>query len=264
VNGSLIRRPVFLALASLVVGLTLVSNPLTLPTVAQEEDQPEQSQQTPDRSPTYTGRDNVPVPPPVGEPVLEDDLVGPGVLPAGRCPTGRAVNEFTGEGFMLKVAGRCRDDSKVASIVTPLIRDLNFPDGEVRLEARAVSGQDRAALILGLRVQREGGPRGYELGVVPAQGIVSLVRFDHGEITRLAWRDDLASFLDRDGWNGVAVRARGADFWVLVNDQPVVAATDEGDDNGAIYVGLLRTGDPDDESETAMIVRNLKVSRLAD
>ena len=253
------RRSLVARLGSLAVGFVLVLGLLTPPTVAQETE-PESA---PDRSPTYSGHQAVPEPPRVGDVILHDDLVGPGVLTAGRCETGRNVGEFVGEGYIMKVTGKCRDDAPIAAVLPPPIRDLSFPDGEVRIETKAVSGQDRASFILWVRGQAEA-PGAYEIVMLPARGIVALLRFGGGPPVALAERGDLASFLARDDWNSLAVRARGPDLWVLVNDQPVLAARDETYDHGTVSVGLRRTDNPDDNAETAVVVRNLRISRLAD
>src|SRR5690349_8740553 len=100
---------------------------------AQEETAPAPTP-TPDRAPSYqrgapagalrlTGD-----PPAVGDLIVEDSLNFPGAIPGSRsCPTGRNLGEFVGEGYILKVTGRCSDGSDSTAIVA-LIPDLAVPD----------------------------------------------------------------------------------------------------------------------------------------
>ena len=248
-------RLVLLASLALVVVVGLPAPPM----VAQEAE----SNETTDRSPTYSGPHAVPDPPELGEAILEDDLIGPGLLLAGPCPTGRDVTEFVGEGFILKVAGRCRDEAPTAAIQPPVIVYLDFPDGEVRIEARAVSGQERVSFVLAVRGQTDA-PGGYQAIMEPGRGVVALSTFGGGQFTDLAQRGDLAGSMAPDGWNSLAIRARGSDLWVLVNDEPVLFASNADYARGAVRIALRRLGNPDDEPESAVVVRNLRVARLAE
>src|SRR3712207_1318424 len=82
-------------------------------------------------------------PPDLAGTVIDDPLTAPGLVRASRCPTGKNSREFVGEGYLLKVTGKCTDSATTAG-VSSFIEGLTFPDGEVRLELRAVSGVERA------------------------------------------------------------------------------------------------------------------------
>jgi hypothetical protein len=53
-------------------------------------------------------------------------------------------------------------------------------------------------------------------------------------------------------------------LWVLPNDEPILAATDSSYRSGSVFIGLRRLGDPNDNQESAVVVRNLRVSALAE
>src|SRR5262249_13204291 len=99
----------------------------------------------------------------------------------------------------------------------------------------------------------------YQAAILPALGWGNLLQ---GETT-LVVRKDLGSVLSRDDWNTVAVRARGNDLWILVNDQVVAQANNSKYDRGRIWFALRRMGDINDPPETAAVFRNLRISGLA-
>jgi len=200
--------------------------------------------------------------PAVGQALLEDPLTAPGAAVAYRCPTGRNAGEFVGEGLLLKVTGKCRDQDTSAFAPTPLI-GITLPDGEIRVEVRAVSGHERATFLIDFRIQSDP-VRGYVVYFLPARGVALLRRIEGGQEIPLAARIDLAALLAPDGWNSLAVRAKGPDLSVLVNDRLVLSASDPKYDTGAMGLAVSRLGDVNDDAETAMIVRNLRVSALAD
>jgi hypothetical protein len=193
--------------------------------------------------------------PEVGSPVLVDPLDGSGPYPAWTCPTGRNVAEPVGEGYILKVTGKCEPNHSL-SVMGFSLSGVTFLDGEVRLDVKIVTGHDRGIFIVGLRQGEPG--TGYEAGIVPAHGSAALV----SRTGELAVRTDLAEVMVRDDWNSVAIRARGPDLWLLVNDQPIATASDPRFDNGRISFGLRRLGSTEDEPETAAVIRNLRISRL--
>ena len=201
-------------------------------------------------------------PPAVGDVVLEDSLTARGVLSAGRCSTGRGLAEFVDEGYILKVTGKCREADGSPSIFPPGIPGLTVPDGEVRLEVKAVSGHDRVSFLFGIR-QQPTLTDSYQVAVAPGMGVAVLTRTESGQQpVILARRSDLAGRLVRDDWNSVAVRLQGQNLWVLLNDELILSAADPAYERGSVYVGLRRLGNPDDEPESAVVIRNLRVSRL--
>lgn len=265
------RRTISLV-AALVLALSLFA-PVTI-TAAQDQPAPPAEPApapTPNRAPSYergqpTGALRIPGPPPgVGAVVVEDGLTGPGVIP-GRisCPSGKNLGEFVGEGFIIKVTGQCYGESRVASVNLPRLPDLDVPDGEMRFEAKIVSGHDRAGIYMLVRILLEP-TRVYEFNVAPASGLAMLVKSEGDNPTvPLALRTDMAGKIALQDWNEYAIRMHGPDLWVIVNEQPVLSASDPAFERGGISFGVFRTGNLDDDAESAAVFRNLRVSRLAE
>ena len=210
-----------------------------------------------------TEPDQAPAPstaaPEVGPVVVTDATLA--TFPTSTCPTGRNKSEPVGEGYIMKVTGPCYEGAPVA-VGLLKITDIIFPDGEVRLDLKVVTGQDRASFILGFREQLPGldvASDNYQAIVLPGVGWAMLFR---GE-SPLVSRKDLGGVLSRDDWNTVAVRTRGPDIWMLVNDQLVAQARDSAYDRGYLFLALRRIGEVADSPETAAVLRNIRISRLA-
>ena len=199
-------------------------------------------------------------PPEPGAAILEDPLTGPGAVRAADCPTGRNSRAFVPEGYLLRVTGRCTEASTTASVAR-LIEGLSIPDGEIRIELRAVSGAERARFRLSIRSDLDGNER-YFVALEPARGLLQLVKGGREGDMVLGTRTDLAGLLSPDGWNSLAVRAQGPHLWLLVNDQLVLSAVDSAYDSGTVILALARLGSVDDDQETSVVVRNLRVSGL--
>jgi hypothetical protein len=236
---------------------------------AQEETAPAPTP-TPDRAPSYqrgapagalrlTGD-----PPAVGDLIVEDSLNFPGVIPGPRrCPSGRNGGDFVGEGYILKVTGVCVEGAEIASIAA-LIPDLIVPDGEIQIEAKVVSGHDRAIPFVVFR-RRTDPSSGYEVNLVTNRGSAFLGKAipNESKLGPLATRIDLHERLSRDDWNQIAVRLVGPNMWILLNGEPILSASDASSDRGEVAFGLMRNGDKNDDAETAAVFRNLRISRLA-
>ncbi|MBA2450904.1 MAG: hypothetical protein H0V51_23065 [Chloroflexi bacterium] len=61
----------------------------------------------------------------------------------------------------------------------------------------------------------------------------------------------------------MAVRADWPRLWLILNDEPILSATDGMFDGGHVALHTLRFTQPDDSAEVAVLVRNLRVSDLA-
>ena len=198
---------------------------------------------------------------------MEDPLTAPGVLQAAQCPTGRSGGEFVEEGFRIYVTGRCDERHGRAGALIAPFRNLNFGDGEPRLEFRFTSGSERATLHLIVRGEETTlGGSGYAATLDPAAAQVDL------EVSQSSQLRDARSstagqlLISADGWNSLVVRARGPDVSLLVNDRPFEfgRVSPSYPKSGYVQVFLIRMGDPDDPEETAVVLRNLRVSRLPD
>lgn len=216
-------------------------------TVAQETSQP-------------VAPDAANAPPQPGTAVLEDMLIGPNVVQTGTCLTGRNARQFIQDGYLLKVTGPCSSANPAASIGAN-VQGVTFPDGEVRVEMRAASGTDRAAFILPIRIQSPGNE--YRAIVEPGRGAAQLIKLTNGQDTILAQRADLADVILPDDWNSVSLLAWGPRLWLLLNDQAVLSVADSTYTTGRLGLRLLRTGDSNDDQESAILLRNLRVSGLA-
>jgi hypothetical protein len=213
------------------------------------------------------------VAPEVGAVVLEDPLTQPGLITPFTCPTQRAGVDFVGEGLRLKLTGRCAETIPTAVVGAP-IRGLDLPDGEVRLDVKAVSGLDRVRfLIQGRNQPREGGPpEGFVAAIEPGLGRAFIGKNSGGQSTITMEATDLAGRLSPDGWNTLAFRLRGPDMWLLLNDEPILSATDTAFERGGVLLLLGRLGggpirledDPNDLTEVAVVARNLRISGLAE
>ncbi|MFN8632658.1 MAG: family 16 glycoside hydrolase [Chloroflexota bacterium] len=225
---------------------------------------------TPDRGPTF--QHDAPAgslrlagpPPPVGDVIVEDSLTAPGAIP-GRLDsvTGRNVGEFVGEGYIMKVTGRFREDSQTAGI-GGIIPELVVPDGEIRIEMKVVSGHDRALAYISFREQTDP-PAFYEVNLAPSVGLAFLGRSVPNDLKMLplATRSDLRGRMSRDDWNQFAVRLDGPNIWILLNGEPILSVADSARDSGRVGIGVMRAGDLNDNAESAVVFRNLRVSRLA-
>jgi hypothetical protein len=216
--------------------------------------------------------------------IFEDDLSKPNSIPPFICGTKRAGVDYIGEGLRIKLTGRCNNNVFVAA-VGPTVRGLTFVDGEVRMEVKAVSGAGRARLGINARNQPFGPgsltspetvPESYAVAIEPGTGRGLIGNPPHA-ITN---RTDLAGVIAIEDWNTVALRAKGTEFWLLVNDQPVLYSSDTSPESGDVSFSLLRLtpaagqidveareriqDDPEDTTEVAAVFRNLKVSALAE
>jgi hypothetical protein len=205
----------------------------------------------------------LPQPPSLGPAILEDPLTAPGVMgPRSVSPTGLGVHEVVGEGRIFKVAGPLREGAQTAGL-THAIAGLTVPDGEFRVEAKVVGGQERTQLVLWFRDQGPG-QDGYLASVDPAHGKAQLLYKVGNEYRVLAERSDLASLLAPGDWNSLAVRLRGPDLWLLVGETPILSASEPSLGTGRVSIGLNRLGSLADREEAAAVFRNLRVSGLAE
>jgi hypothetical protein len=205
-------------------------------------------------------------PPVVGEVIVKDPLRTPRVLPGSdACPSGRNLGAFVDEGYLLKIAGRCQDDSMYTGIDVT-IPDLVVHNGEIRLDAKVVSGHDRAFVSV-LFAQSIDPPTGYMVQMVPARGLASLSKAEayvrRHRYSTVERRADLRELMSPNDWNDIAVRRDGPNFWILVNGELILSASDPSFDGGGVAFALYRGGNTDDDAETAVILRNLRISRLA-
>jgi hypothetical protein len=202
--------------------------------------------------------------PGVGATIIEDPLMAPGVLTASTpCPTGAGIGEFVGEGYILKVSGRCAPNASGPGILSPRLQTPAFTDGEIAVEFKVVNGVSRADLWLAFRESSAGG---YQLSLVPAAGSLSLALIRGTTANVLAFQRALTSEIRPEDWNSLAIRARGSRFWVLINDQVIFEAEDAGNtfESGSIRFMLTRLGSVNDREETAVVFRNFRVSSLAE
>jgi hypothetical protein len=219
-----------------------------------------------------------PSPPAVGMTILEDDLSGPTLIQPFACRTGRGGMDYVGEGLRLKLTGVCNEGDIFAAF-GPTISGLTMVDGEARVDVKAVSGIEHARFQINARSQpstpgalRSAAtvPLSYVVGVEPGLGW-ALIGKTPGNYPALE-RTDLTGVLSTDDWNTVSIRLQGPNVWLMLNDQPVLFFSDDSVDRGGVVLPIVRTkdgpertrNDPNDTSEVAVVLRNLRVSTLAD
>lgn len=190
--------------------------------------------------------------------ILEDSLTVPGIIWPFTCPTGRNFEQFTPDGLKLVVTGRCVQSDQVDRI-GPAVQGLSFVDGEIRMEVLSIADRERLVFSLRLRVQ-EGATAGYVVIAEPSRGRLDLRRIDQGIGTSLAERTDLGDFLQEGNWTSLGIRAKGPDLTVLLDDVPVLTATDGTYQQGVVSFAVLRRSSSDAGGETSVVVRNLRVT----
>ena len=79
----------------------------------------------------------------------------------------------------------------------------------------------------------------------------------------MATRRDLGGYVDLAAWNRLAIRVRGSEVWLLLNDEPLLYTAAAAVDQGLVQLYVIREGDLDDNVETSVVFRNLAMSALA-
>ena len=197
--------------------------------------------------------------------VIEDKLASPGVASPRTCPTGRMSGVFVDEGYLFKISGRCQDDQNFTSAGTAQVSGLQMRDGEARFDYKPTVGRDRLRVRLGFRLQPNPGNNiGYAFRITPGTGTIDLLKQTApNQSFVLDERNDLAARLATEDWVTVTVRARGPNLWMLLNDEPVLAAYDTTFESGGVNIGYIRLGNFDDPAESAVVLRNFRFSSLA-
>jgi hypothetical protein len=201
---------------------------------------------------------DVPAPPSRAEVWFRDALTGPEVFEPGNCPTGANGGEIVGEGYKQTVRGRCIANRNVADVAklgfTPMLGD-----GEVALDFRVVEGVGRAAVYLHTRLQGGNSVTGF---ISVGTGQAELHQRVNGSSSLVALRQDVAKFITSDDWNHLALRLRGGEVWLLLNDEPILHATGVPTDLGGVGLQTLREGDLDSEGEVTVVYHGLTFSKL--
>lgn len=200
-----------------------------------------------------------------GEAVLEDGLTEPGFAGAFTTASGRCKTEFGNEGYTITIAGGCPSPDAFAGVGLNTSY-LTFADGEVRVEFRQLSGMDRAQVQIAVRTKTQPAYSAYSAALVPGRATAWIGASIDGQFTTLAQRADLAEKIAADGWNTLALRVQGTNLWLFLNGEQILTATDERLGTGGANVLVSRTGRPDpaDTHEVSGVVRNFRVSALAD
>ena len=202
-------------------------------------------------------------PPDLGATVLENALRGPGLVSPSRCRREGTFAAFQDGSLLMRVAGKC-SETQLYPAVAATVDGLTVPDGEVSVEIKVADDARAGAFAISMRRpgRRAEAPDGIYGGIDFARGNALIVRWVMGESTVLAERNDLTG-LRRDDWNRLAVRADWPRLWLILNDEPILSATDGMFDGGHVALHTLRFTQPDDSAEVAVLVRNLRVSDLA-
>ena len=201
---------------------------------------------------------SLPTPPAVTGGIGDSSMVNTDIFPSGRCMTGWARGESTDEGFRITVSGPCLETSETADIALPG-RGVRMGDGDVAMDIKVISGAQRAAVSVYVR-----NTAGKLVGATfnAATGEAKLFSFDTGTMTIIASRTDAQGLAIPSDWNRLAVRVRGSELWLLLNDDALLYAKDVVTEPGGIGIRLLREGSLDDEEETSVIFRGLTLSSV--
>jgi hypothetical protein len=192
--------------------------------------------------------------------VFADPLMQDSVFAAGACQTGVSGGKYAGGGFALIVGGPCVEGATTAEVAVPA-RGIALWDGDIAFDFRMAVLGERAKFALYVRSNNG---KLIVLRMHPGlQGMTLAKREDDVEAT-LASRDDLDVHPDPDVWNRLAVRMRGSEAWVLINDEAVLYASDVLDQAGNVGLQLVRDGNLDDDDEVGVVFRDLTLSTVAD
>ena len=93
--------------------------------------------------------------------------------------------------------------------------------------------------------------------------LLTLFKREGGENKTVASRQGLGQVMDPTAWNRVALRVKGGEAWLLINDTPVLYTADVIDQSGGIGIALVREGDPEDEEEVVVVFKDLTLSTVA-
>jgi hypothetical protein len=169
------------------------------------------------------------------------------------------------EGYIIKVTGPCSPDSLDAGTGPSLFPGIDVSDDEIRLEFKAVSGPERASLDVFFRARvRDDGYYDSYVADVGLNGNAMLVRLQgRADALIMAARSDLTEHLKQGDWNTLALRLDGPNIWMLLNDEVVLSVADTTFDRGGIRIRVGRDGEISDTAESAVVFRNLRISRLA-
>lgn len=223
----------------------------------QTESGPGSESGAPTAAPQPAGSFTPPLPP-LGAVVYENSLRDERVFKAGRCFGGKALSQYVGEGFKLRVMGPCFLLLDEAWITVPAT-GVTVGDGEVALDFKVVDGASRATVGLYVRSVKE---QLIGVHIHPTRSEASLFMLVEGKQTDLAYRANLGSLLKPGDWNRLAMRVNGHNAWLLLNDEPVLHSGEVHADAGQAIVELIRDGHFEDEDETAVVFRDLQLSAL--
>jgi hypothetical protein len=203
---------------------------------------------------------DVPPPPEIGEPLFHSSLAGPDLFDARDCPTTAANGEYVGEGFRLRVRGRCVQTAPAANLPVPA-RGLVVQDHDVAVDFKVAVGSERASLNLFTRIRNPANLLAAHVNVGSQQ--VEIQRRDANQTITVA-ASAVGIPIEWTEWNRVALRTRGTEAWLLLNDVPLLYTSDVDDQPGGVGLEAIREGRPDDNAEVSIVFRELTVSSLAD
>ena len=201
----------------------------------------------------------IPEMPALGTVVFENPLTSPGPLRLRSCPTGRNSGTFAEGGLEMKVTGRCVEPASGA-VMSGWLPGITAANGELSVEVKLAEGFDRGWLAFGFREQNNGDS--YVLNVIPSKRWIELRKAVGSIGVVIAERADV-EMPEPDAWVRIGVRLEGQRIWVLLNDQPVMSATDPTLARGGFSIGTGRLGSVEDDAPVTAIWRNLRVTALA-
>jgi hypothetical protein len=104
---------------------------------------------------------------------------------------------------------------------------------------------------------------GYALSLYPGTGEANLRRvLSSSESATMAAASGLAERFGSTAWTTVSIRADGPNLRVFLNDELILQGQDDAFGTGAAAIVLVRLGNPDDDAESAVVIRNLRIAGL--
>lgn len=207
-------------------------------------------------APSSAGAGFTPSPPPLGAVTYENPLKEEKIFKASRCFGGLGMGHYVGEGFKLRLMGRCfllLDESEMSVEA----QGVRIGDGEVALDFKVVDLAERVRIGLYVRGVNE---QLIGAHLHPARGEASLFTQVEGKANDLGYRNNVVA--PPYEWNTLALRVSGYNVWLLVNDEPVLHSGEVHADAGKVFLELIRDGNPDDEDEAAVVFRDLTLTAL--
>jgi len=218
-------------------------------------------------APRALAEPDLPEPPALGAEIVADPLTSATIFAAGACGGGKGSGGYVEDGFRLEVTGTCGQEGDPVAISVPG-RGVRMADGDLSVAFKITSADGRrAALHLNTRISGRTWIGAFVQPLGKSAAIYQSV--DGVNSTLVTTGDDLSAPvlalpLARDTeWNRMSLRVSGGDAWLMLNDWPVLHASDVPEGAGGVGVRLVRVGARTNDELAAVVLADLLVSPIA-